>query len=268
VFNTQVVLAGVLVMLNWFRGPSKCPVDAETRKFIDECFIGFSEDLGLDRLINAKTFTPTEEFLPLQYDSSGEGVRELLERVAIQMGVDPNCLVLDFYDHVEPEFEGVPSNRSAGMYYEEDGYFWINLESRTLEDPVAVIGTLAHEVGHVILLGQELVPEDYGGHEPMTDLLTVYLGIGIFPANSVVHESNWRDGGSSGWTVGRRGYLSMDMFGYALALYALARNEPNPAWAVHLRTDVKSAFRQSVRYLQTTRDTLFLPALPKGSAAL
>jgi hypothetical protein len=54
---------------------------------------------------------------------------------------------------------------------------------------------------------------------------------------------NWRDGQWSGWSVGKRGYMSMDMYGYALSLYTLERRDPFPQWASHLRPDVRAALK-------------------------
>jgi hypothetical protein len=83
--------------------------------------------------------------------------------------------------------------------------------------------------------------------------------MGIFTANSVIHENYWHAGQVSGWSMGRRGYLSMPMYGYALALFAWARGEQNPLWAKQLRADVQSAFRKGKRFLAETKDSLFQP---------
>jgi hypothetical protein len=41
----------------------------------------------------------------------------------------------------------------------------------------------------------------------------------------------------------------MREFGYALALFARRRGEENPAWLRELRLDVRSACRQTLRFL-------------------
>jgi hypothetical protein len=176
------------------------------------------------------------------------------------MDVDPKTLNLGFYEDATPQFEGVTNNRSSGLYSQTGQKFDIWLEINSLDDPASVIATLSHEIGHVILLGQNRVSPDEPDHEGLTDLLTVFLGLGIFPANSAVYDSNWTDGQWSGWSVGKRGYLSMDMYGYAMSLYTLARRDRHPAWASHLRPDVRSALKRSVQYIESTKDCEFLPA--------
>ena len=51
------------------------------------------------------------------------------------------------------------------------------------------------------------------------------------------------------WSVGRLGYISAEIAGYALALYARLRGEPKPAWRKHLSADPRAYFEQSRRYL-------------------
>jgi hypothetical protein len=116
---------------------------------------------------------------------------------------------------------------------------------------------MAHELAHVHLLGDGRITHDEQDHEPLTDLTTVFLGLGIFTANSVVHESRWSADGWSGWRIGRQGYLSEPMYGYAFALFAWARGETKPPWQNHLRLNVRSVFKDSLRYLQDTSDCDF-----------
>ena len=250
-------------MLDWLRGKPKCPVDASTKNWIESRFDWLTQELGLERLLKAQTIVPTKEFLPLTYECTDDGIHYLMQRVASYMDVDATTLKLGFYEDGTPQYEGIVNNRTAGLFTSADDKFEIWLEVNTLADPVCVIGTLAHEIGHVILLGQNRISAEESDHEELTDLLTVFMGLGIFPANSVVYDSSWTDGQWSGWSVGKRGYLSMDMYGYAMSLYTLARDDPKPAWAVHLRPDVRGALNRGVRYIETTQDCTFAPAIKR-----
>ena len=247
-------------LMDWFRGKPTCPIDEDTKWWMESRFSWLTEELGLERLLQGRTVVPTEEFLPRDYDCSEEGIHDLMCRVARYMDVDPDTLNLHFYEDTSPQYEGVANPRTAGLYYASEDKFNILLELQTLNDPASVVATLAHEIGHVILLGQNRISPEEPDHEKLTDLLTVFMGMGIIPANSVVHESHWQEGQSSVWKVGKRGYMSMNMYGYALALYTLARSDPYPNWSRHLRLDVRAAMKQSVRYIQKTQDCEFLPA--------
>jgi hypothetical protein len=251
-------------MFDWFRAKPRCPVDVTTKRWIETRFCWLTNELGLDRLQSGQTVLPTKDFLPLTYECTEDGIHDLMCRVASFMNVDSTTLNLGFYEDNTPQYEGFINSRSAGLYTTTGDKFDIWLEVRSLDNPASVIGTLSHEIGHVVLLGQNRVSTDEPDHEELTDLLTVFLGLGIFPANSVVHESNWRDGQLSGWSVGKRGYMSMDMYGYALSLYTLARDDPSPQWASHLRPDVRAALKRSVRYIESTQDCDFKPATNSG----
>ncbi len=238
----------VLTMLNWFRSQPTLPVTAEEQAWIEDRFGWLTRELGLDRLRAAEVILPTVDYFPSRYEPTEEDIGGIVTLVAGYMQVDPARLRLSFYQDDHPKFEGMTNEGTAGLYVESEESFDIWLEVGGLEDPLGVVATVAHEIGHVILLGERRVAPEEEDHEPLTDLLTVFLGMGVLTANNVVQESSWSVGTTSGWSIGRRGYLSMNMFGYALALFALARNEPNPAWAKYLRPDVLGAFRQGVRY--------------------
>ncbi len=102
---------------------------------------------------------------------------------------------------------------------------------------MSLVATIAHELGHVHLLGDGRISADEEDHEPLTDLLTVFLGVGIFPANSVIRDVNWHSGNMEGWSISRQGYLTAPMFAYALALFAYIRGEYKASWSKHLRLE-------------------------------
>jgi hypothetical protein len=124
---------------------------------------------------------------------------------------------------------------------------WIEISN--LKEPLSLAATMAHELAHVELLGRKRITAEEEDHEPLTDLLTVFLGLGVITSNSVLRETSYGDATYSSWSIRRAGYLSMRTFGYALALFAHARDETNPAWARHLRPDVHGSWKQGMRYL-------------------
>jgi hypothetical protein len=114
---------------------------------------------------------------------------------------------------------------------------------------MALVATLAHELGHIILLRPGLVPRDDPDMEPMNDLLTVFLGFGIFSANSAFHFKQYTTDRAQGWSAGRSGYLSEELFGYALARFAFERREAKPAWRKYLSTSVSAYLKRSAAWL-------------------
>ena len=95
---------------------------------------------------------------------------------------------------------------------------------------------------------------DSDDHEPMTDLLTVYLGLGIFTANSASRFRQFQDERRVGWATQRLGYLSERVFGYALAKFATERSDHKAEWSKHLSSNDRSDFNNSRRWLKENAD--------------
>ena len=220
------------------------------------------EEFGRDALRGAVVVLPTDEFFPDQFSGDEGAARALVDRVCAYMGVAPGRVELEFFADQDKELgAGLPCAESsydgvAGHYRKRRDKFLINIESSQLSDPMLLIATCAHELGHVRLLGEGRVSAGYEDHEPLTDLLTVFLGMGVFTGNSVFSFRQWTDAFSQGWQTARRGYMTEEMFGYALALFAWARGEQRPAWSKYLGGNVGSYFKNGHRYLEKTGDTL------------
>lgn len=236
-------------MFGWFRSKAECPVEPQLREWIDVRWSWLETEFGREKLQNARVILPRPEFFPDPYQGTEPDARRILDRVCGYMDINPATVLLSLYEDRNPVFEGNFRQGTAGLYHPEGGQYRIWVEVTNLQDPQAMVATMAHELGHVLLLGQGRISPEEEDHEPLTDLLTVYVGLGIFTANSVIHENYWHSGQVSGWSMGRRGYLDMRALGYALAKFAQARGEDRPPWMRELRLDVRSAFKQTVRFL-------------------
>lgn len=182
------------------------------------------------------------------------------------MEIDPSTVELSFYEDNNPVYVGETRQGTAGLYRQEGGKYRIWVEVKNLHDPLAIVATLAHELCHVHLLGHGRLSEDEEDHEPLTDLLTVFLGVGVFTANAVIREVNWQHGNVSGWSMSRQGYLGMTHFGYAFAKFARSRGENGRDWASELRLDVRSAFKQSMRFLSDQESSSSLSVGDEGQS--
>jgi hypothetical protein len=167
------------------------------------------------------------------------------------MDVDPDRVELEHYrDDAEPELAAhVPLNSSwqgaAGHHRMRDGRSIIGVKDEQAATPMALVATIGHELGHVHLLADGRISARRRDHEPLTDLLTVFFGLGVFAANSAFEFSR----NASGYRTSRLGYLTEPMFGYALARYAWLRGETDPPWARHLDTNPRAFLKQGLRHL-------------------
>jgi hypothetical protein len=235
----------------------KLPITDEQRLWVDGCFLRLSNLLGPRRMLYASVMLPTSEHFPDSYDGSDEALQTMFRRVAEQMQVDPASIDLQlFADSAFATRSLIPyssgDTRGAGGLYSHDpsSRAQIAINEAQLKDPLSLVATLAHELGHVILLRPGLVDRNAEDMEPMNDLLTVFLGFGVFNANAAFQFRQYTNNDSQGWSTRRLGYLSEELFGYALARFAFERKEENPEWAKYLTTNVSTYFKRSLGWLR------------------
>lgn len=246
---------------------AKLPISDEDRQWTDEGFRRLERLVGRRRMLEAKVVLPTAGDFPDPYDKAALAAERLFHRVCAYMQVSGGRVQLEIFDdeteelrEILPYWHGDEGQRAAGIYLnhgndsnrsEEGKPMVVAIRSTQLKDPLALVATMAHELGHVILLGGGLLnPTTTSDHEPMTDLLTVFLGLGIFTANSAARFKQYQDERRQGWSMQRLGYIPEQVHGYALAKFAMERGEGKPDWAKHLSTNVRSYFKQSRRWLQ------------------
>jgi hypothetical protein len=252
---------------DWFR--PRCPVPGGQKTWIEDRLAWLAGEFGLERMLRAHVIAPTVEYFPDPFDGTEAAASVLLRRVCGYIGVDPARIRLRFYSEEVPDL-GYPFLReqywhgTAGLYrMRRQGRrrrvrrdrIWI--ETSQLKNPESLAATLAHELAHVHLLGDRRLTGDEADHEPLTDLLTVYLGLGILTANSFLMESQEVGARGMRWSIRRQGYLSASMYGYALARFAWVRGECKPPWTGELRLDVRTPFELGLRFLMDTGDSSF-----------
>src|SRR5262249_33934531 len=149
-----------LGMFRWFRSKVECPVDPATREWIDRRWAWLEGQFGRERVRKTPGILPRPEFFPDPFDGTEEAARRMLDRACAYMGIDPASIELSLYEDRNPVHEGQWRRGTAGLYHPEGGKFRIWVEVTNLNDPLAMVGTMAHELGHVHLLGHGRISED------------------------------------------------------------------------------------------------------------
>ena len=236
--------------MGWFT--PRCPVNAVEQQWIEESFDWLVGQFG-EQVTAGPVILPTSDYFPGSYSGALEDIERICTQVCQHMGVDAGSVRLEIIDEtVGTDFGGgypraqVPTTGTAGHYVYEDGHHMITLEQAQTHDPMVLIATLAHELGHARLLGEGRISPSRRDGEPLTDLATVALGLGVFTANAsfdFVQDNR-------GWRTGRLGYLTEQMFGYALAWYARRRGERQPEWAAYLDVNPAGYVKAGLRFLE------------------
>lgn len=245
-------------MLGWLFGG--CPVDPAAKEWIEERLLWLRDEFGADELYADNTVLPTAEFFPDRFDGSRESVRVLYRRVCEYMGVDEDRVRLKFFRgapggfHLVDEGGQMVPTTPAGTYTPDV----IRLNLDEIADPMSLVGTLAHELAHERLLGEDRIMSEVYDNELLTDLTVCFKGLGVFlanvPRNYASQDTRW-----PGTDLRKPEYMTPPMFGYALGLLAWVRGVPNPPWLSHLKYGVRGEFKQAVRFLSKGGSTPLKP---------
>jgi hypothetical protein len=242
-------------------GRPECPLQGAENAWVEYRLGWLAEKFGARQIHEMSVVTPTDDFFPLSLDGTEAAAQRMFDHVCGLMEVDPSGVRFEVFEDDKPLRDtGLPmdwSSDGAAGYYEGDVVPTVAVEQEQLSDPMQFVATVAHELCHVRLLGGGLLTGDEYDHEQVTDLMTVYCGMGIFGANARLTERQYESLGMHGWSTSRKGYLDFPTWGYAHALVAWARGEKKPEWAKHLRPDVRAPFNQGLKYLQKTGDSAF-----------
>ena len=253
---------------------TKLPISDDERQWVDQGFERLEKLLGRSRMLGSQVVTPTAEDFPDVYDETHAAADLMFRRVCSYMQVDRRRIDLEIFPDETEELRAIlpywrgNSGGCAGFYSHggedvhngsDERRMLVALRSTQLKDPLSLLATMAHELGHVILLGNGLVSPQTPDHEPLTDLLTVFLGFGIFNANAAGRFRQYQEERRYGWSMHRLGYLPQEVYGYALAKFVTERNEEKVVWERHLSTNVRAYFRQSQKWLSKNRDYIAMP---------
>lgn len=249
-------------MLDWLFSPS-CPCDPAAKGWVEERLQWLSDEFDDHAFNGRRLVLPTAEFFPDPYDGSERAIRKMLDRVCDYMDVIPDLVELKFLSDpgdlwlVNESGKALP--HTAGSYEEGPRKFIIRIARSELDDTMGLVGTIAHELAHVRLLGENRIRSDEYDNELLTDLTVVFFGLGIFLANT---PRNW-DSQYTEWPdtdLRKPEYMTPPMFGWALAHLAWFRGEDRPMWARHLNSGARANLKQGIRYLTATSDSTYRPA--------
>lgn len=254
-------------MFDWLFRPS-CPCDPAAKDWIEERLAWLAEEFDDNAFNGRRIVLPTPEFFPDPYDGTKKAVRRMLDRVCDMMDVVPDLVEMKFVSDAGKIWNVYDADlmmpSAAGTYEEGERKFIIRLDQSGIGDPMGLVGTMAHELAHVRILGESRILRESFDNEVLTDLTTVHFGLGIFLANT---PRNWDDklgyGKWPGTKLLKPEYMTPPMFGWALAHLAWFRGEERPGWAKHLNGAARANLFQGLRYLMATGDSTYKPARRK-----
>jgi hypothetical protein len=233
---------------------ARCPVSAKAQGWIEDSLQWLREEFG-GAALNGEVVQPGSMFPPGSYSGTEADLHVALRRLCTRMSVKLDAIRVDLSDDPDvpelgPRVPIVSQFSGAAGHFQRDGdMFVVAVRRRQLRDQVALTATLAHELAHARLLGEQRIDPGRKDQEQLTDLTTVFFGLGVFTANAAFDFSQ----SEFGWKTSQLGYLGEALFGYALAYYAHLRGEEDPPWARALDTNPRVYMHKGLRFLRSDR---------------
>lgn len=246
-------------MIGWFG--ARLPVDADELEWQLATYKWLGQEFGA--VGETPLVLPTPQWFPASIRSGKGRIEDLFGHVrrAARMEEWPCELVAGEEDRpvhagnaLLLRHEGAPAPCGTFQIDGEGGSsrILITYNPGLAGDTTALIATFAHELGHYLMSNAKSAPP--GGwelHELHTDLAAVYLGFGIFLADSARNFGQYQSAGEIGWSSRTQGYLSEGALVTALALFQrLAGRDPldaAPFLKPYLAKDLKAASRALAR---------------------
>lgn len=233
---------------------SRPPIEDHVIDWIFETYAWLLGEFGgMDELQATRLVLPTPEFYPIEGLEGRDLADELFLRTKeYARMLDWPCRLVEHEsdDDIHALMSLLPhgyERRSAAGTFSYGGRVpTVSYDPRGLLQPMRLVATLAHELGHYLLAGARNDPP--GGpdfEEPATDLAAVFMGFGIPMANGTFVASG------TGWS--RRGYLGEGDLSYALAIFAELLEIDDKTIRPHLRANPRAYIKQSRKHLLRER---------------
>jgi hypothetical protein len=240
-------------MLGLFQ--ARLPIDTDEFEWMLACFRWFTIEFEADghRHPNILTLPDAETFPPSRASGHRRAV-ELFEIVRQRAGMaDWQCDLLSGPAERESRvatglgLRHISKPAPLGTFGYADGRYRITYNPSDIARPESLVATFAHELAHYLLHTARTPPP--GGRdllEHATDLGAVYLGFGLFMANSAKDFAQFQDFGEQGWRMRSQGYLSEMALTTALAVFMRLSDSDAKAAERELKGYLRSPFRKAL----------------------
>ncbi len=218
-------------------------------------------------LADRSLMLPTAEFFPESKKGYGTQAQHLFDLIKDQFGFN----VLDNFElegHVgrpPTSLGGVAmvqthGQMACGTYQNIPGGLnrareIIRYDTGMEDQPNRLIATFAHELSHALHhRSREFLHVDDDLYELFTDLTAIFMGYGIFLANTRFEFSQFSNGDTQGWQAQGAGYLPEADMVFATALFMRIKNISMERAMPHLKPRLQKMLKKAWRQLDRHMD--------------
>lgn len=193
---------------------------------------------------------PTSKFFPKSEAQGYDRAAHIFDRTKILARMDewPVDLVAQaelpaqLSQNVCIQHEG----RAAGTFQMHGTGGVISFDPAHVGAPMVLVATFAHELGHYLNGAFDEPPP--GGPEltePATDVTAVFLGFGLFGANS---SFDFRKN-SEGWASQKLGYISEAEWAFNIAIFCALGEHDSALLKPHLKPHIYSQVQSALKFI-------------------
>lgn len=216
------------------------------QQWIDWRWSWLYQCLGPDHLHDVRLICEANDILPIQQELSIDDLQEGLDTLTVAMGLDPAEVVL----HIDPE-DDVETGVDIAEAMQDDinaGLLPVSIGQTLLASPNLLAAQLPSAVAYGHCVRSQRLDEERHDWGAAAELCAIFLGAGALLANGSVADSAETSQLWYRWAAQRHTSMSPAMLGYALARFALDREDDT--WATVLRPDIRTPFRAALRELR------------------
>lgn len=252
-------MKAITMWLDIFKS-NRCPITEHQKEWIESRLLWLCKNFGFSYLVKPDIITPrSEDVIHAVNASSREDIHNLCTYICKKMSVDPSYIEFE-KDHDELPInysqykaQSPQNNLTTQSEYVTMTKHHVLYREKELDDPIALITSLAHEIAYIRLTDENgFITGDEEDAQWLTELTTIFFGFGVFAmSGKKLDEKRWEEI--------FLGNLPPPMYAYTLALFALCNGTSNPLWKEMLSWRGKKLFDQSMRYLFHSKETIFYP---------
>ncbi len=248
--------------------PGKEPLIAEEdRLFIIEAYKWLLKNFGGDTFYKKTSLIlPTEAFFQELFNSREKVAEKAFKYVQKYAGMEKWPCELKVQDY-DPEQKVSPSIISQEVASHPLGSFSdknpdkvvITYNPSLISRPNQLIATFAHEFAHYLTRDcMEAPPGGWENWEATTDVAAVFMGFGVFMANSVFTFTQYAGGELYGCCSSRSGYLSEEVLSFALGIFIKLKKINHYNIYRYLDPNIKTFLIKSLEELNESKDCIEL----------
>ncbi len=192
---------------------------------------------------------PPADFLNAVVRDMADAARISVKGISVEVYRDEN--ITEVLSNLGLPHSMEDADGTAGIFhgFTPDGAARIAVEESGMDDDIALAGTLAHELAHVFLLGNRPAADAVWpaeDEEPVTDLMAILLGFGVYICNSNERFRAYDDGRLTGWSASRRGYLTLEEACYAQAVVHALFAQESRTYFAHLTPNPRALLEEAL----------------------